>query len=272
MPITNPNVNYHLNPNLPPINTNGPNISDYFNYGYTHFTWKDVIVNFKTKIKALQSSRNQLVYQNDYVNEYTLQENQNEKSYIWNLPIDMGGLGEYTENPCNINYFDRNSRRDQVTPPIEYNKFHSYYVSLPSQDRSGLNKDAFNTFDLVPQFNDSPRSLNNKDNLNNTNTYLNNNSINMSNNNHRNISSSISDIDFNKVGNTGKLNSKNNEIMASLISNNNDGLKNQIIVNNNNNTQIGSEMEFSNKNTFMKDRDYKSDHHFKYQNQGKCKY
>lgn len=98
---------------------NQTNSSEYFNYGFNHLTWAVHVKKFKDKVKEYSE------YQFKHIHEQ-----QSENNYLWNLPLELGGLGDYLKNNENLNFIEM---RESNIPIIEFNKLIGYYVSLPTE-------------------------------------------------------------------------------------------------------------------------------------------
>lgn len=68
-------------------------------------------------------------------NRFVLKEESKAKKYLFNLPIDYGGLGDYQENRERINYFDVNARKSNP-PQIEI----KYFPFVPLETNSEYNE------------------------------------------------------------------------------------------------------------------------------------
>lgn len=234
-----------MNNNLPAVNVNGqlipnmnfnPNLeaySEYFNYGYNPFTWNYKVEEFKEKIREIRKKLTEEEYKRDFINEYNLEESTNENFYLWNLPLELGGIGDYLKNTYYLNFFNTNKRGVENIPPIEYNKFNSHYVNLPSLERGTIEKREkeeakHSNANLNANLNlntkqetigekervckpTSPVSVSMKDKLNNTNFYLkNNNSFNMKNDTNFHYNYSLPNTIENKPGKFIKVDTKSN--------------------------------------------------------------
>lgn len=218
-PTTSNNVNLNNNAkntnNTNNIgNTNTGNLSDYFNYGFSEHTWREYSQYYKSKIAALKESVPLEEFTRDYLKEYTLQNNQNEKSYLWLLPIDLGGLDGYLKNKDNLNYFE--NRREAHIPQIEYNKINSHFVNLPAQEirshikdnlkhlTAEVNKDV----QFSSPYNSERKESSSKEYLNYSSSYLINNSNAFNMNPNTNTNTNINDKVF-----SGNRDNKNHTVI-----------------------------------------------------------
>jgi hypothetical protein len=243
------NISLLNNNNPPTINLNGqlipnmnfnPNLeaySEYFNYGYNPISWKYKVEEFKEKIVEIRKKLTEEEYKREFINEYNLEESTNENFYLWNLPLELGGVGDYLKNTYYLNFFNTNKRGIENIPSIEYNKFNSHYVNLPTLERGNIDKREVEVIkpnslvansnlnlklnirnDFIAEKNEStckpssPVVVGTKDKLNNTNFYLkNNNSFNMKND--TNYDYNYSTLPYtieNKSGKLGKVDLKGN--------------------------------------------------------------
>jgi len=106
------------------------NIADYFNYGFDAHSWDIYCSNFKEKVKLINNRLS-----NEEKINYILKENQTEKSYLWSLPITLGGIGDYLKEDEDLNYFEIN-KREQAFPHIEFNKSTQVFnINLANQEK-----------------------------------------------------------------------------------------------------------------------------------------
>lgn len=118
--------------------------SDYFNYGFTEETWKKYIENMKTKYKDNLKS----------LSEYKVSDNKI-FNYLFNLPSDIGGVGEVQEDSKygNLNFFEYRTKNKQL-PAIEI-KQGVVCVPVDSSHETLLHNPLNNNFppNISPQIN-----------------------------------------------------------------------------------------------------------------------